>query len=378
MSSFRRWASVALISATLFTQSSFAVTEAEQVEVLRQVFRYPTGEWRQQLKENKKFLNRSFLDKCDQRIRWGIENNHIDDALRFSTIADFSAEIIGEKANYRTGLAEAFWKAGNTRIAREILDMVRVSSPSDLHAQFLWAGVMTELGNYPPAHSTYVELAQKGYRSAQSYYLAGQLSILSSQDTQGYKEIKKSAELGYPKAKTLLAKLDKIRASQTIMPGSFANIPIEPNRSDYRDVEAPKLDSNRDRKVTRERQVDPLTRAQSLLTTSNWQEAELYYKQAIDQNSDNTQAMIGLGALLYRKGDLYQALEILRQASEKEPTSQEAWRLLGYTYERLSDRLKGDSEFLGYAQYAFEQAHTLDPNNEKNRMNLQRTKAKRL
>ena len=96
--------------------------------MLMEMFRTPITEWRQQLKDNSRLLDEDFFTNVGKRIRWGIENNHVDDAFRFAIAGDFACEAVSRPANYRIDLAELFYKAENTTMTGQIIDNIIITS----------------------------------------------------------------------------------------------------------------------------------------------------------------------------------------------------------------------------------------------------------
>src|ERR1017187_580971 len=88
-----------------------AADEQAQVQMLMQLFRLTQPEWLGLLNENRMLLDASFFERCDSRIRWAIENNQIDDALRMSIVADMAMKSNGQVGRYRMTMVYAFLKA---------------------------------------------------------------------------------------------------------------------------------------------------------------------------------------------------------------------------------------------------------------------------
>ena len=87
---------------------AYGVGEAEQIQLLRQAFRLPQPEWPALLEENKNLLDDSFFQRCEARIKWGVENNQIEDAIRFALVADTALRVIGQPGRYSWVLRRAF------------------------------------------------------------------------------------------------------------------------------------------------------------------------------------------------------------------------------------------------------------------------------
>lgn len=95
-----------LASTPSAAQTWFTEPKPEPVKMLRELFRSPVTEWERILTENRSILNQSFFDNVAKRIRWGVENGHIDDAHRFALVGDMAARVTGSKAVFRSDLQE--------------------------------------------------------------------------------------------------------------------------------------------------------------------------------------------------------------------------------------------------------------------------------
>lgn len=95
-----------LASAPSAAQTWFTEPKPEPVKMLRELFRSPVTEWERILTKNRSILNESFFENVGKRIRWGVENGHIDDAHRFALVGDVAARVTGSKAVFRSDLQE--------------------------------------------------------------------------------------------------------------------------------------------------------------------------------------------------------------------------------------------------------------------------------
>lgn len=73
-----------------------------QVRMLRDLFRQPVSTWKATLATHEELLDEQFVENVSRRISWGIENNHIDDALRFAMVGDMVLELRGGEPYMRT------------------------------------------------------------------------------------------------------------------------------------------------------------------------------------------------------------------------------------------------------------------------------------
>ena len=71
-----------------------------QTGMLKELFKHPVTDWPQILGTNRDLLDPSFFKKVEQRIQWGIETGHCDDANRFKAVFDSARIAIGRRARY--------------------------------------------------------------------------------------------------------------------------------------------------------------------------------------------------------------------------------------------------------------------------------------
>jgi len=102
--------------------------------------------------------------------------------------------------------------------------------------------------------------------------------------------------------------------------------------------------------------------------------AELY-NRSIQANPQMVKAYIYLGAVYFQLRNLEPAIRTLELACQIDPRDSEAWRYLGYCYERRYDGGR-TADDLSRAREAFAKASTLDPKNEMIKMDVQRIQTK--
>ena len=61
----------------------------------------PMSEWPEILARNRELLDASFFERCDARIRWDRQNNHPEDAMRLSEVANLACQLTGRPSEYR-------------------------------------------------------------------------------------------------------------------------------------------------------------------------------------------------------------------------------------------------------------------------------------
>ena len=366
MSGWKHWGASALLGMALWTSAGAASTSAE---MLREMFAVPPTEWRQHLQTNRRLLNEEFFTNVDRRVRWGIENNHVDDAFRFAMVGDFAAEVSKRPANYRIDLAELFFKAQNYLMTRQIIDNIIITSadtPTALRAQFLRARLKEMEKDLFGAYQDYVELANKKYEPAETWYKAGQISGFRGDLVRAKEEFKKAAAAGSKPAEIELQRIEQMNNVD------WANIAPAPNTSN---TTAPRLDPV-DPSGTNPPPIsveDPIAKARLALADGRVDDAIAGFQSAYDPN--NVEVAREYGAALYRSGDLAKAKTILDQALAKHPNDVELLRFRGNTFERMYDR-EGQTNNLKAAIADYQKALGFEPNHDLLPWEMERAKAK--
>lgn len=384
MKGWKRWSAAALLSATLWT-GAFAATTS--VEMLRDMFRLPVTEWQSTLRANSRLLNAEFFDNVGKRIRWGIENNHVDDAFRFAMVGDFSAQAVNKPDNFRIDLAELFFKAQNFQMAGQICDNIRITSPDSQaapKAQFIGAQIKEAQKDLFGAYTDYVELAEKRYLPADTWYRAGLISLYIGEATRAKDEFKKS---GSPQSQQKIAEIDAQLQNNwdslppipnspedTAVPNTATMTPNVPSSAspEYPTIsatpETPAANPN-----PRAASASPLDRARMAVASGDLVGAIEFYGD-IFKNGDPKVA-VEYGAVLYRMGDLEEAKKIYDQALAKNSKDVELLRGRANTLERMYDR-EGSRDALKAAITDYKQAFALAPNHELLPWELDRAQSK--
>lgn len=347
--------------------SASAATTA--VEMLRDLFRKPVTEWKQYLNESKPILTNEFFENVERRIRWGIENNHIDDAYRFAMVGDFGSEVRGRPANFRIDLAEMFFKAGNQMMTGQIVDNILVTSPGTppaKRAKFLKAQLLELQQAMFGAHELYLEMAKEGYEKAESFFRAGRISMLIEQETRGLQELKQAKDLGHIQAGI---EYDRYKAA---LSGTFVPEVIPPVAN------TPGMDTTTG--VTQQPAGPDLAAyvasAQTALAAGDLAEAKINFEGAYRRDKNNLEVVRSLGALLYRMGTLDDARAFLDESLRSFPQDATLWRYRANTMERLYDRKKAPAD-LDAAIKDYQKALQLDPNHSFLPAEFERAKAKK-
>ncbi len=382
MKGWKRWGASAMLSVALWTGANAAATTS--VEMLREMFSRPITEWQQTLRSNTRLLNEEFFTNVGKRVRWGIENNHVDDALRFAIVGDFAAEAVGKPANYRIDLADLFFKAQNYNMAGQIVDNILVSSgntPAAKPARFMKAKLYEVNKDLFNAYNLYVELANDRFRPEETWYSAGLISLFMNEVSRAKEELGKSAQAGSTLAPQRLEEIaarenqswDSIPAARsgmnqpTVLPNTkdVTPYPASSENPEYPDLipagtrTDPATPSNSGVALTTPQPAgDPLEQARMAVADNRLIDAIDLFEGIFDPG--NAEVSVEFGAVLYRMGDLEQAKGVYDKALARNAKNVELLRGRANTLERMYDR-QGQKTDLNAALADYRQARTLDP-----------------
>ena len=332
--------------------------------MLRNLFRLPITEWRQHLKEHRGMLGPDFFKNVERRIRWGVENNHIDDAFRFAMVGDFGSEVKGRPANFRIDLAEIFFKAENYLMTAQIAENIIITSPNGSAANRAWflkARLYEMQKNYFAAHEVYTKLGNKRFDPANSWLKAGQISLLVQKEGRAKEELAKASKAGSREAGELLM---RIKAAENRGWDSIAPVPnTTPN---------PKAPSTNGASSPSK----ALVAARLDVANKQLDSANQKYKQLLASDPKNLEALQEWTALLYRTGDLVQAKVEADKALGFYPRDVKLLRTRANTMERLFDR-SGRQVDLEAAIKDYQAASSASPNHRFLPIELKRATAKR-
>ena len=331
-----------------------AQAQSTPVEMLRDLFRSPVTEWKQILGESKGLLNEQFFTNVEKRVRWGIENNHIDDAMRFAMVGDFASELKSRPAPYRIDLAQLFYDAENYTMCGQMVENILITSPGTPAAQrakYL-KGAMAELRqDFFSAHLLYVELAEEGYEEGDMWFKAGLLSKWLQQEERMAKEWERAMKAGNVQARV---ELEKYRAAMkgdwdTIIPPK-ENSPETEAALENNAVTAPK--PGKDEKL-----VD----VAAAVNNGDLGTARSILQELNRQDPRDNEVIRKLSALLYRMGELEEARAFLDAALGASPQDVELLRFRANTAERMFDRSR-EARHLEAALVDYTLAVKLAPN----------------
>ena len=352
-----------LLGLILVTQAQAATTT---VEMLRDMFRRPVTEWREVLQSNRALLDQQFFSNVEKRIRWGIENNHIDDAFRFAMVGDFGSEAKNQPANFRIDLAELFFNAENYVMAGQIVDNIMVTSPDTpaaKRAAFLRARLFEMQKNLFQAHEAYVELAKQNYKPDETWHKAGLISMMVNQESRGLEELKRAKEAG-----SVPAGIDYDRYKSQLTGDWVESFPTAPNTSGTTNEGLVNTNKGPDK-------AELVTEAKSAVLAGNLDLGRAKYQQAYQLDKNNPEIFRGLAAVLYRQGALGEAKAFLDEVITRDQNDPELYRFRGNVMERMFDRDK-DKQNLAAAIADYQQALSLSPNHQFLQTEYQRAKSK--
>ncbi len=210
----KRWLVGSLVALSMVASlagPALAADEALQMQLVKQLIRFPQNEWPKILEDSRQLLDASFFERCDARIRWGIDNNQIEDAVRFSMIADAAMRANGQNGKYRMSLVYAFLKSGNDSMADQILANIMLTDPADQEAQFLSTGILRARNQFYDAYLGYKKLSDAGYRADECVYQMAIISSILDQGERAEKELQQALAIN-PNHAGAKAALDKLIA----------------------------------------------------------------------------------------------------------------------------------------------------------------------
>ena len=353
-----RWILAASLAGSLICAPALAVDETQQVELLRQVFRLPINEWPGKLREGSGLIDQAFFERVDKRIRWSVDNNQIDDAIRFAMVGDFACDAVGRKGGYRYAMILAFQKNGNDAQALDLIDNVMPTHPTFNEVRFLRANYRRAANEITAAREDYEYLIGQNYRIDDCHYAMGIMFLVMERESEAKKEFALALQAN-PKHPGALPEMERL--NQRVAGGTdlFSDIPV--------------LGS--DVKVDPKLHAQYFQEAENELKAAKWGAAEAAFKKAIVANPKEPIYRVNMGALQYRLGRLNDAINILRGAVSLSPKNADAWRFLACSYERQFDTTQSPQD-LDFAKKSFEKVLEVRPGDSIAQMSLDRLKKK--
>ena len=351
-----RWIVSAGLTGLLVLAPALAVDETQQVELLRQMFRLPYNEWPGKLKESSGLLDQTFFERVDKRIRWSVDNNQVDDALRFALVGDFACDAVGRQGGYRYAMILAFQKNGNDQQALALIDNVMLTHPTFNEVRFLRANYRRVANEVTSAMEDYDYLIAHNYRADDCHFAKAIMYMVMERETEAKKELQLALQIN-PKHPGALPEMERMNQRLATGPDLFGDIPV----------------IGADVKVDPKLHAQYFQEAENELKASQWAAAELSFKKAMVANPKEPLYRVNMGALQYRLGRMEQAIVILRGALAMSPKNADAWRYLACTYERQFDKSQSAQD-LDAARKSFEKVLELRPADAIAQMSLERLK----
>lgn len=346
-----------LLAACLLCAPGWAAEEGQQVELIREVLRHPQIEWSTLFEAQASLLDASFFQRIDQRIRWSAENNQVDDAIRFSMLADAAYQAIGRSGEYRMALCQFFRKSGNDELARQLLENVLLTEPGNCQARWSRAAYRLSERDTAGALADYDFLLAEGYQVAACHFQKAQVFLLMEREREARAELQASLAAD-PSFEAAHLALEKMQPAVT--PGLFQQIPPLVDR----------VHAGPDPGVV------AFERAEADFGAGRWQQAEANYLLALKHRPGQGKFWVQLGVLHYRLGDPARAAQEILKGLDISSDSADAWTYLGCCYERLYDR-EGKAAQLQAATQSFERVLQFRPQDPLALMALERLHSKK-
>lgn len=344
-----------------------AADETLQVMMLKKLFASPMPQWQQVLEENRAILDASFFDRVERRIRWSLDNGQVEDAVRFAIVGDLAGAASGRKSGYRMEMAQLFLRLGNIQMYMDLVDNILVMDPQNQPVRFHKASVVHDGGNLVDSYIMYDALAKEGYRKSECLYRMALIELRREDLALARQHLEEALRLD-PKHGLARQELDKMLrnlASEHIAPPE-----TNPGGTGVGPVPSANLTPEQ-----KDRAKAFFDEAELARQSGDLGRAAELFQRSIEADPGFVKAHVFLGALYFQMRNLEPAIRTLERASQLDPKDAEAWRYLGYCFERRYDG-KRDGGDLARAQEAFTRAGTLDPGNELLKMDLQRIQDK--
>jgi hypothetical protein len=360
-------ASVMMLLLTVAT----AQAASSPVEMLRDLFRSPVTEWKQILAQSKGILNEQFFTNVEKRVRWGIENNHVDDAMRFAMVGDFASEVKNRPAPYRIDLAQLFFDAENYTMAGQMVENILITSPktpAGRRAKYIKAAMLELKQDFFSAHLLYVELAKDGYEEGEMWFKAGLISKWLQQENRMAEEWQRASKAGHVQARV---ELEKYRAA---MKGDWDQVipPLENSAETNAAISDNSVNNSSGMPDKDKKLVD----VAAYIDNGDLASAKSVLQDLYRDNPRDNEVTRKLSALLYRMGELEEAKAFLDAALAASPQDAELLRFRANTTERMFDRSR-EAKHLQAALADYGLAVKLAPNHRFLPMEYERAQKKK-
>lgn len=234
-------------------------------------------------------------------------------------------KIDSTKANYYMTLVDAYYAQNNTRLAKEVLEIVEKRFPDNADALLKLSELYFLVRQYQKGID-YVNKALKiNDRSAKAYYLKGSIYRESGDTTRAVSSLETATEQD-GKFENAFIDLGVIYAARkNPLALEYYNTALKINPSNENTVYA---------------------RAKLLQDLGKIDEAIIEYKSIIQKNKTCSNCYYNLGAIyLEIKKDNKVALENFTNAITLDPNFAQAYFARGYTYAKLKDKESAKADY---------------------------------
>jgi tetratricopeptide (TPR) repeat protein len=253
---------------------------------------YPTA-----IKEYRKLLE-LHPDNVQAKVNLGAALSHVGQFDEAITIYKSALPVIKDKNPVRLNLGLAYYKKGDLANAREQFAALHQVSPANVQAAILLADTQIKLGEVEPAIAMLEPLEAANSGNPDFEYIFGVALIKAGRRRDGVLRVEKAAQLGNsPDAYVLAgATLLDINEFQQAKRDLETALQLDPNLRGLHTLVGMARDKTGDQKA-----------------------AEPAFRQALQENPDDFDANLYLGALLYKQRNMDEAKIYLDRALKLKP-----------------------------------------------------------
>lgn len=256
------------------------------------------GDYQTAIADYRKFLELR-PDNVEAKVNLGAalaKMGEFDDAI---AVYRSALPSLVDKNPVRLNLGLAYYKKGDLANAREQFAALHQSVPGNVQAAILLADTEIKLGEADSAATTLEPLEKENSNNADFEYVFGLSMIKSGHRRDGVPRIEKAAELGHSGDAYMLA-------GATLL--------------DMNDYESARRDLEKALQVNSKLPGLHTLVGMARDKTGNQKEAEPEFRAAIKENSDDFDANLYLGALLYKQRHIEEAKVYLDRAVKLKPS----------------------------------------------------------
>ena len=256
-----------------------------------------SGDYQTAIKEYRKLLELR-PDNVQAKVNLGAALSHVGEFDEAITIYKSALAAIKEKNPVRLNLGLAYYKKGDLPNAREQFAALHQASPTNVQAAILLADTQIKLGDIEPAITMLEPLEAVNSGNPDFEYIFGVALIKSGRRREGASRVEKAAQLGNsPDAYVLAgATLLDINEFEQARHDLETALQLGPNLRGLHTLVGMARDKTGDQKG-----------------------AEPEFRQALQENPDDFDANLYLGALLYKQRNMDEAKIYLDRALKIKP-----------------------------------------------------------